>query len=229
MIETRETDRALIGAFGILSKDSLNCHIKGGWIEKDGVPVDIPRIPNLTLPDDEPNVYVYVNMTADEIQLNTTGWPKGCKRLYRLTTADGIISDKADNRAAIRFSHHSCFATHDSWLKDATINADLGWTDFDVSSVISIPAWAKGVLLEIHVKETGTIVGDDSHVILRKPGVSAQSQWKLVPASAISGRFAVRTVPIEFGADRKTIQYRADVETSLILKVGLAGWVPGSV
>lgn len=226
-METRRTARTLAGGFEVLPEDSLKCHVRGGWVEKDGIPINIASA-NLILPDDEPDIYIYVNMTSNEIQFNTSGWVKDCKRLCTLATAGGVISASDDCSAVIRFSHHSAYATHDSWLKEATINADQGWTDFDVSAVVAIPPWAKGILLEIHVKETGAIAGDDSYIILRKPGDAAQSQWKLI-APQISGRFFTRTVAVEFGDDGKTIQYRADVETSLVMKVGLAGWVPGRI
>lgn len=227
-IEIKETSRALVGGFEILSIDALKCHIRGGWIERDGVPVNIPRVRSLLLPDDELNIYIYVNMTSDEIQFSTIGWINGCKRLYKLTTDGGVIVESSieDNRAGWRFSHHSCYATHDQWLQDSIINSDVDWTDFDVSSVITIPNWAAGVELEVHVKETGAIVGDASYVAFRKPDEAAQSQWKLVQPQ-ISGRLFTRTVPVEFGSDGKTIQYKIDVETSIILKIGLAGWVPG--
>lgn len=213
--------------FAIRKKDGLQIKIAGAHIDMANKPVNIPRA-IITL-DDEAVNFVFVDYDTLAIVSDSSigDFPIKSKPLYEITTASGEIVSVKDVRAVVRMAAHSSCETHDQWLKEVTVNADVPWTDFDISNVIDIPPTVCGIRMKVHVKESGAVpAGESVYVLLRTPGDTAQSQWESVPAQ-ISGRWAIRTVPVKLGGDGKTIQYKIDVDTEIQLKIGLAGWIYG--
>ena len=214
-----------VAVFPIVSVTGISIRILGGNVNRANDTVSIPSA-KINLSDDAVN-YVMVDWESMEVISNVEGWLPRCIPLYTITTSEGHIIDTTDARGMLRQSAHSEHATLDEWLYDVVVTSDTGWADLDLSNKVAVPSGATGVVLEVNVKEEGEVgAGDAPYLLFRRPGDSSQSQWKIV-VPQVSGRWFPRTVNIRLGEDGKTIQYNANVTSSLHVKVALAGWVFG--
>jgi len=212
-------------AFALLKQDGLDVKIQGAILDVQNNPVVIPPAV-LTLVASATN-YIYVVVGGATIEANTTGCPDHGKPLWEITTDGSEVVEAIDKRAVVRLSAHSACVTSPTWLQEQTFNGDVDWSNFDISGSVDIPAGATGIRMEVHVKEMGTVpAADQVFAMFRRPGETALSQAKLV-APQVSGRWFTRTVEVKFGDDGKTIQFKVDVDTQMLVKVGLAGWVYG--
>ena len=212
-------------AFSLLKQDGLGVKIQGAILDVQNNPVIIP--PAVLSLDPSSTNYIFVVVGGSTIEFNTTGCPSHGKPLWEITTDDTGVLEVTDKRAVARLSAHSGCATSPTWLQQQTFNGSVSWTDFDISGSVDIPAGATGIRMEVHVKEIGTVpAADQVFVMFRRPGETELSQAKLVMPQ-VSGRWFTRTVEVKFGDDGKTIQFSVNVDTQMLVKVGLAGWVYG--
>ena len=146
--------------------------MSGGPVDFSNKPVDVDT-KKITLVANTTSC-VFIDWATKEIMVNTTGFVHNCYRLYEIITDGTGIVSVVSKRAIPRVSAHSKPASLATWLKEKTFNANQVWSDFDLSTVVTIPTNATGIKMLVYVKENGSIVGDGSFAAFRKPDDTAQ-------------------------------------------------------
>jgi len=213
-------DKTVGRKFKIFSTDGLVVMLKGGELNRQNVPVEIPSV-QLTLDANETN-YVFVDWTTEAIQSNVTGFPVNSFQLYEMVTDGSGVTDTVDRRAMARVSAHSEFFTLGDYIKNDDYNVNQGWTDFDLSA--QVPVGTKMVWLRVLVRDSG-VPGSDIYFGLAKPGETA---WSRMTKSrpVLSGEWQEYFWPIGLDADRK-FSWTCLVSGTFTVKLAILGLAYG--